>query len=166
MSELLKKSQAAIGKRNRVAGKSFERKVAKRIARNFGWPWKEAFDRAGSGHEQSHDAITLSPYADRWPYWWECKYRQGWSFDQFFKNPETARAYVWFKEAIDNTAIDNLDPLLVFSSPHKPIYVMARKGAMGGSRVLFLPEPPVCSFRVGSHDYFVFLLDEFLASYE
>lgn len=160
MSELLKKSQAAIGKRNRVAGKSFERKVAKRIARNFGWPWKEAFDRAGSGHEQSHDAITLSPYADRWPYWWECKYRQGWSFDQFFKNPETARAYVWFKEAIDNTAIDNLDPLLVFSAPHKPIYVMIRGSC---DRSYWRAS---ITFKVEDETYSVFLLDDYLENWE
>ena len=86
-NDLLKKSQAQIGKRNRTAGGNFERRVAKMIAAHFGWNWKDAFDRGGAGHEQSHDAITLSRYAQDWPFWWECKYRQDWSFPQLFKSP-------------------------------------------------------------------------------
>lgn len=94
------------------------------IANHFGWNWKEAFDRAGSGHEQSHDALTLSKYATDWPYWWECKYRQDWSFPQFFKDPEKSMAYRWFDEAITYTAEENLRPALAFSKPHQPIYWM------------------------------------------
>jgi hypothetical protein len=95
------------------------------IANHFGWDWKAEFDRAGAGHEQSHDAITLSKYATDWPFWWECKYRQNWSFPQFFKSPETSAAYKWFDEAITYTAEENLHPGLAFSKPHQPIYWMS-----------------------------------------
>jgi len=155
MSDLLKKSRAAIGKRNRRAGKQFERKVAKRIAIAFGWNWKEAFDRAGSGHEQSHDAITLSPYSDQWPFWWECKYRQGWDFHQAFKNPETFPPYVWFREAIENTAINNLNPALVFSAPHKPVYIMIKDDVI-------TERGPRLQFFVGTQLYSIYLLEDLL----
>jgi hypothetical protein len=136
MSELLKRSQAEIGKRNRRVGNKFERDVAKLIARAFGWDWKNAFDRAGAGHEQSHDALTLSKFQDQWPFWWECKNRQSWNFDQFFKRPETAHAYQWFKEAEENTPIDNLYGGLAFTKPYAPIYWMVKNEVYGDRRFL------------------------------
>jgi hypothetical protein len=153
----LKRSQQQIGKRNRRAGKQFETRVAKLIAKAFGWDYKGAFDRAGAGHEQAHDAITLSPFSDSWPFWWECKYRQGWSFAQFFKSPETAAAVEWFEESITYTAEDRLLPGMALSKPWQPIYWMT---------TVALPiSKPVLSLRGKLNKYYLYKLDDVLEHY-
>lgn len=152
-----KELQQKMGRRNRTAGKGFERRTAKRIARRFGWDWQKFADRAGAGHKQSHDAVVHAPYTDLFPFWWECKYRQGWSLRSLFRRPETSIIYQWFIEAHDDAPAD-LHSLLVFSMPHQQVFCMLDEDGMSFSGAWRAH----LYFSVEGEDYFVLLLDDFL----
>ncbi len=154
-----KELQQKMGKRNRTAGKGFERRTAKRIAYTFGWDWQKFADRAGAGHKQSHDAVPHAPYSDRFPYWWECKYRQGWSLRSLFRDPKKSIIYQWFIEARDDAPTD-LNPLLVFSMPHQPVFCMTDSVGF----VVLDDDVPMLGFVVDDEGYYVMLFDDFLGA--
>lgn len=151
--------QRKMGKRNRTAGKGFERRTAKMIARRFGWGWQKFADRAGAGHKQSHDAVPHAPYSEKFPYWWECKYRQGWSLRSLFRDPKKSIIYQWLIEARDDAPTD-LNALLVFSMPHQQVFCMTdTEGFAELHRSLATVE-----FFVDGVAYYVMLFDDFLGA--
>lgn len=171
MTSKRKSLRSRIGKRNRRAGKSFERRVAKRIAKRFNWAWQDFADRAGAGHKQSHDAVILSPYSETFPFFYEAKYRKEWSFSSIFKSPHTSPLYQWWFEAYDSGPKD-LFPAVAFSKPYQPVYWLSPFDISGFSDVSTLSfcikDDHLALFdaklNIGTHLYIV-TLDDFLGNW-
>lgn len=163
--------RSKIGKANRRKGNRFERKVAKTIARAYGWDWKAFADRAGAGHEQKHDILVLDSYAKEFPFYVECKYRKEWSLHDLFKDPENSKIYTWFKECEENTHVEGLYPALAFSRAYAPVFWMfnreCRTKRFIGDTVAHLDDnvKPCMVFQVGGIIYEVMRLDDFLGEW-
>jgi hypothetical protein len=126
--------KAIVAKRSRSKGSNYERDVAKKIAKHFGWNWNDCFIRTSlSSYAQPQG--DLRPINDMRNLWigaklgpLECKNRASWSFDQLFKTPEKSELYRYWKKSNDDTNSDNT--VLVFTKNAVSDFVMIRDGIL------------------------------------
>lgn len=140
-----------MSKMSRNKGQRGERKVAEIIS---DW-WGADFTRTPSSggfrtkefrEEWNAEGDLVTPDED-FPFSVECKWQEGWTFDEMLTAPR-CKPWLWWEQTLDQTTVNKM-PLLIFKRNRKPWFFMT----------MFIPVCLVtkCTRMVDSKGNFVYI---------
>jgi hypothetical protein len=112
-----------MGQYSKSKGSSFERLVAKMIAKAFDVPVKECYRTPMSGGHYIKGDIVLSPALQvQFPFTIECKHTKSWSLSHLI--PLSALMKSWLAQAFEQAKDEGHNPLLIIRGNHTPVYAI------------------------------------------
>jgi hypothetical protein len=140
-------------------GSSFERLVAKIIAKHFGVSPKECYRTPLSGghpYAESSDLVLSPELLKKFPMVVECKHTKAWKIEHLFKPTKLMES--WASQVLRATSeVTGREPVIIFRGNRTPILAATMEQ---------LVEPPASYVRLNGATWAIRPLEQFLAKYK